>query len=471
MKLLVGIVNYGTANDHYLERVLSDLRSISIDKDIVLFCDRPKDFGSDVEVRIGVPDEGPLYMPLLPRRLFAEKAGQYDVYIGLEDDTPIEERHVRAFVEASNQCDEKTMPGFLRWEHWPDGSVHIDTVHRNFSWDPFSPTRFGDWVFAELTNLQAAVLMFTQKHLDCAMASPHFCDIFSPTRVFQLIERASTQLFEECGLRRVIPVSHIDDFLFPHLANRFHKQRIGLRRALFDAQIKALIETADGKKTPQKLLEPFTALASPTWDKNFDETEEEVFLEPSDGAAREMLWLGASGSDAEHALVKSGHNVTGIPLDSIVSASAESIGVKVTSASWSEAKKELHEKSFDVICVAHMLERLEDPVGLLEWLDRCLTDGGSIVATVPNFDCWWNYPDTSKSMKSQTGFESPWTYNQTGLHFTTPRLVRDWFRDAGFDASIELRLTDGCKRYHWMTLGLAKKQFSREMVIRATSRR
>ncbi len=468
MKLLVGIVNFGTKNDEYLKRVLENLRAIPIEKDIVVFVDKPKSLGSDIEVRVGVPPEGPLFMPVLPRRLFQEKAGQYDVYINLEDDTPIEERHVRAFVSASESCDANTVPGFLRWEYWPDGTVHVDTLHRNFSWLPSSPTRVGQWVFAELSNLQAAVMMLTQPQLERAMASPHFDDRFQPTRLFQLIERASAQLFQECGLKRVIPVSHIDDFLFPHLANRFHLHRIGLLRARFDEQIQALIKSADNKRACQTLVEPFTKLAKPQWDKNFDEFDTRAFLSHLEAPAKDVLWIGASGSDAERAVVELGHRMTGIPLDSVVAASALGIGMQVTSASFDGAFAELDGRAFDAIIAVNMLERLADPVASLRMMRKLLRSGGKIISSVPNFDRLWRFPNAEATMENQTGFSKPWDYSETGIHYTTKQSVKSWFDAADLRAKVECRLADGCRRYHLLTLGLLKHKFSDTLVVVAT---
>jgi 2-polyprenyl-3-methyl-5-hydroxy-6-metoxy-1,4-benzoquinol methylase len=470
MKMLVSIVRFGSKNDAHLPRVLADLRAIPIEKDIVLYTNESIDPGEDVEVRAGIPKEGPVYLLSMPRRLFAERTGKYDLYVSIEDDTPIVERNVNAFIEASKQCDDRTVPGFLRWEQWPDKSIHIDTIHRQFSWDPMCVSKRGSWIFAELTNVQNSIVMFTQNHLNVAMSSEFYSQTYDRTRCYGVLERAASQFFEEIGLKRVIPVSHIDDFLFPHLADRFHLYRMGVSQERFYEQVQALKEIAEGEREAVRLIDPCTSLSSSQWDKNFDEFDIEPYAEYLAGSPLDVLWIGASGSDAEKSIVEMGHRVTGIPLDSVVAASAEGIGEKVTSASLSDAQNELVSQKFDLILYVKMLERLPSPVDSLKAMRGLLRDNGKIIATVPNFSRWWFSRGKADAIMNQTGFDKPWQYSETGLHYTTPAIVRKWFQEASLKVSVKYQVSGGRRRRSLISLGLLKNRLSDTMVVVGSKR-
>lgn len=464
MRVLVGIINHGTKNDVHLAKVLDVLRPMPWDVDIVVFSDREKDLGEDVELRVGVPKLGPLYLPLMNRRLFADRRGEYDVYIAAEDDTLITERHVQAFVEASRVCDERTVPGFLRYEHWPpDNRMYVDSLHRYFCWDPFSTFRRGEWMFAEVTNVQAAVYMLTRTHLEQALASGQFDAVYQPSRLHGLLEAASSQVFESCGLRKVVPINRIDDFLMHHMPNRFHEWRMGLPRSRFDAQLEALAEIIQGRRKPQRLLDVHTRLNRWWWDKCYDEPSRDDLLHAAGDSPADILWLGASGSDAEEALIARGHRLTGIPLDSVVAKVAESQGSEVTPADFDEALAALEGRTFDVIFAVNMLERLTDPVDMLNRLRPLLGARGRLIFVVPNFDRWWSWPHDERRLTDATDLPLPWTYEQTGLHFTTTALVNEWLTAAALNSTLHYPRPDRYRRFDLPTLGRLRRKMAYEI--------
>src|SRR5687768_12101494 len=101
MKILVAIANYGTKNDRYLSRVLSEYRSMPYDLNLVALSNLKKDLGADVEVVVGVPQKNPWSMPFSHRRIFAERQDAYDLFLYSEDDMLVTERNIAAFMQAT----------------------------------------------------------------------------------------------------------------------------------------------------------------------------------------------------------------------------------------------------------------------------------------------------------------------------------------------------------------------------------
>ncbi len=467
MRVLAGIINHGTKNDVHLASVLDGWRQVRCryDVDIVVLTNRPKFLGDDVEVRVESPEAGPLFLPLMPRRLFAERRGLYDVYVASEDDTPVTAQNIDAFVHASAACDVDIVPGFLRFEHWPPhGEMFIDTLHRYFSWDPFSTRQCGEWMFAEATNLASAVYMLSQDHLERAIASGRFEEIHRPTRLYDTLEAASTHVFEHCGLRKVVSINRIDDFLIHHLANRFHEWRMGLPLTRLRTQLEALDEIHCGRRQPEKLVDVHARLCKPWWDKCYDEPSRHDLLAEAGPGPADVLWLGASGSEAEVALLERGHRLTGIPLDSVVSKVAEQQGTRVTPADIDEGLAALEGQSFDVIYAVHMFERLPDPIGILKSLGRLLAPGGRLVCVVPNFDRWWRWPHDNRRLSQAAPYGCPWTFEQTGLHFTTSSLVRQWLQAAGMGVSLRYPRPDQYRRYDILTFGRLRRRMAYDII-------
>src|SRR5690349_14299959 len=121
MKLLVVIANYGRKNDSYLERILSEYRTMPYRIDFVLLSNINKELGKDVEVITGLPTRNPHSLPFGHRRIFAERKDAYDLFVYSEDDILITQRNIEAFLRATAILPPQELAGFFRWEQYPDG--------------------------------------------------------------------------------------------------------------------------------------------------------------------------------------------------------------------------------------------------------------------------------------------------------------------------------------------------------------
>ena len=63
MKILVVIANYGLKNQAYLKTLINEYKSMSYDVDIVILSNVPKELGSGIEVRVGLPAKNPWSLP------------------------------------------------------------------------------------------------------------------------------------------------------------------------------------------------------------------------------------------------------------------------------------------------------------------------------------------------------------------------------------------------------------------------
>jgi len=220
-RVLVAIANHGTKNRVFLDRLLVSYRSMTrYDLDLVVHSNVPKDLGAGIEVRVGLPSPDPWSLPFAHKRLFAERADDYDLFLYSEDDTLLEERHIEAFLEVTPKLPEDCIAGFMRYEVDADGRKTYSGMHSHFHWDSRSVSTHGGEVFAHHTNDHAACYLMTRSQLKGAIASGGY--LLPPvTSNYGMPETAATDPYAQCGMRKVVCISRFDDFCLHHLPNAY----------------------------------------------------------------------------------------------------------------------------------------------------------------------------------------------------------------------------------------------------------
>ncbi|MBD3317905.1 MAG: methyltransferase type 11, partial [Chitinivibrionales bacterium] len=171
LKILVGIANFGTKNQWYLRRLLHEYRRMPHKVDLCVFSNIPKSLGEDVEVCMGLPEKDPWSLPHAHKKVFADRADRYDLFIYSEDDTLITREAVDAFMEVSAVLPDTRIAGFIRYELDGDGRRSYSTIHSHFHWVPDSVQTYGHFRTARLTNEHSGCYMATRRQLHRAVAS------------------------------------------------------------------------------------------------------------------------------------------------------------------------------------------------------------------------------------------------------------------------------------------------------------
>jgi hypothetical protein len=119
--ILVGIASHGTAQDHFLARVVSEYRKLEMPCRIVVLPNIDKHV-EGAEVLVGVPTRDPYSLPFAHRRLFADNLDQYDLFIYAEDETLLTQRNIHAFLDLQQELGDTEILGFMRSETCADGT-------------------------------------------------------------------------------------------------------------------------------------------------------------------------------------------------------------------------------------------------------------------------------------------------------------------------------------------------------------
>jgi 2-polyprenyl-3-methyl-5-hydroxy-6-metoxy-1,4-benzoquinol methylase len=470
MKILVGIVNYGTKNDPWLQQILPLYRALPWQTDIVVLTNTPKDLGDDVEVRVKTPPSNPRLFPYFLRELLAERHGRYDIYIGTEDDVAVEPHHIEAFRDVSAQLEANAVPGFLRFENLPHGGRAIHDIHAQFGWIPGSVRRLDSasgLVVAQYENLHSALYMLTNAQLEVALQSGRFLEMHDKTRDYGYLEAATTHLYTHCDLTKWIPISRLDDFLLHHRTDMYAGW-IGVSEATVRRYIHALTALPDTPDTAS-LVPLKTKMPTNRFDKHHFEAVRTDIIGLVE-QAESVLWVGSGEGQTEAQLVQSGRRVTCIPLDSVHAQALQQIpGLTVLSPNWETAQAEIQDQLFTAIVLPEILDRFPEPATALRTLHRHVAPLGAVYATFYNLECWQGVLNKLSLKENRVSFSEGVTYSTHQIHPTTARLVQEWCREAGLTCHITHQVPF-MRRPVLLSLGLLRAKVAPTLTLVAHAR-
>ena len=423
--ILVAVASYGTAQDHFLAQVVAEYKRLGMQCRIVVLSniDKPVE---GAEVLVGLPSRDPYSLPFAHRKLFADNVDDYDLFVYTEDDTLLTGRNIEAFLQVQRELQDDEIAGFVRSETSPEGQRYIVSVNHFFRWLPDSVVQRGELKFARFSNEHSGCYLVTRPQLKRAIASGGFL-VEPRARMYGILETAASDIYTQCGLRRLICLSRIEDFIVPHLANKYYGQ-MGIPVEEFDAQVRALSSLDKGGGWVGSLFNPQTRAPDFRWSRNLYDAADEAMLRAIPATARRVLSMGATLGSNEMSLARRGHSVCAIPLDPVFGDSLRRKGIPTTVGPIDEAMERLEDQSFDAILMDDVLHRFETPAAMLKRLVRTLAPGGFIVGTVARV------PDLLSILrdwkKARRMFFSP-NFAEHGLHPVGKRRLISWFEEAG----------------------------------------
>lgn len=383
-RVLVAIASFGERNIGFLKRIIREYQNMTMDVDIIVLSEAPKDLPTDVTVRVGLPSKNPWSLPFAHKPLFADNVERYDLFIYSEDDIGVTESHLRAFLKATQVLEQDEIAGFLRYEKDQAGATWMPDAHSMFHWEPDSVAASGGALFAKYTNEHSAFYVMTQFQLKKSIASGGF--LRAPYEgKYDMLCAAATDPYTSCGLRKMVCISDLDNFIVHHMSDRY-AGRMGLPWASFAEQLETLKAIQAGNHPRSSLCAVESRVARGEWSKSFYEQPDGLLLSAIPATCKTVLSIGCGWGAMEAELIRRGADVTALPLDSVIGAAAARVGVKVVYGELSEALGKLVGQTYDCVLITNLLHLQRDPKGLFS---RCLNfvgQGGSIVVQSPNFD-------------------------------------------------------------------------------------
>lgn len=383
LKLLVTIGCFGGKNLDFLAELIRSYKAMPMDVDIVVISEALRDYGPEVETVFESPETDPWFVPFGHKRVLSERVENYDLFIYSEDDMLATERNIRAFLDLSPLLAPDEIAGFLRYEIDRAGNWSFPEVHKSFHWKPETVRRRGTHLVAEFSCEHAAFYLLTQAQLKQCISHGRYLLPPAPHR-YDFLCTGATDPYTLSGFRKVIGISSLIDFSIHHLPNRYVGQ-LGVSLPYLEQQVETMEEIAAGTRAPESLCCIETRFPNLGWSKSYYEVPNENLIRMVPEGARRLLSIGCGWGALEEDLTKKGMEITALPLDTIIGASAAERGIRIVYGSFDEGLRKLGAQTFDCVVVPNLLHLQEDLHHWLVELARLVGPGGSLVASGPNF--------------------------------------------------------------------------------------
>jgi len=437
---------------------------MSFDVDIVVLSNTRKEVAPGVElVAVDLRGKNPWSLPFPHKQIFASRLNNYDLFVYSEDDTLVTEQNLRAFLEISAVLPEGEIAGFLRFEQNQASERNFPDVHGHFHWDVGSVRVRGQYTLAHFTNEHAACYVLTRQQLRRAIDSGGF--LVEPHQgKYDLLCTAATDPYTQCGLQKLICVSHLEGFLIHHLSNRYASTRFGVYEAELGRQLEALLQVGSNGNRPTSLFHTESKLWAAWYSKNYYEPASAELLAEIEDRKR-VLSIGCGSGTIETALVAGGVHVSAIPLDPVIARGAEAKGVRMIYGTFQAARKKLTGERFDCLLLSNVVHLVPDPVNVLSSFAELLSEGGRAVLLAPNI---LRLSTNWGRICGDPRFQDIGSYHRSGIHLTSPKIVGDWLRGAGMEPETRIDiLSPRVRKVSRVMLGLIDRLLASEFVITA----
>jgi 2-polyprenyl-3-methyl-5-hydroxy-6-metoxy-1,4-benzoquinol methylase len=387
---------------------------------------------------VGLPSKDPYSLPFAHRQLFADNKDNYDLFIYTEDDTLITENNIVSFLKYQTLLDKKEILGFVRSEIDTLGKKYITSINHHFRWLPDSVSKRGDEFFAKLSNDHSGCFIATREQLNIALGSGNF--LVRPYKnTYGMLETAATDIYTCCGLTRLICISKIENFILPHLANKYIG-KMGFPLEEMDRQIQYLKDSHRDNKWKGSLFNPQTKFPNFRGSKNLYEKVDFKLLEEIPVTAETVLSVGCGWGANESWLMENRRiEITAVPIDSAFANSLHQRGIKCITGPIEDVLKKLNGRKFDVILIDNILHLLRNPIFFLSSISENVSAGGYVVASVINTT---ELVATIRAVLNGHGDVILPKFEEHGTHLTNRYAIKKWFRKSNFSiASFECELS------------------------------
>jgi 2-polyprenyl-3-methyl-5-hydroxy-6-metoxy-1,4-benzoquinol methylase len=425
-RLLVVIASFGEKNLEFLRRITRQYRRMTMHVDVVVVSEAPKPLDPDIKLVVGLPSRNPWSLPFAHKKILAENLDSYDLFAYSEDDIDVTEENIQAFLHVAPQLEHGEIAGYLRYEVSSSGLRSLPDVHAAAHWKPESVRRRGPHTIAEFTNEHAAFYLLTQAQLRQAIDSGGFLRAPCEGR-YDMACTAATDPYTNCGFRKVVCISTLEDFLIHHLSNRY-VGKVGVSLPAFKRQVQTLIQICNGVHPAGTLCEVESKMPDWAWSKSYYEEPSWEVLKIIPADAQTILSIGCGWGATEVQLKRRGASVTVLPLDSVVGAEAAQLGFEVIYGSMEECFSQLGERTFDCVLVTNLVHLQRDATRLLEQSSKFVAGLGTIVITGPNLH-------SIRLLKRALRNQNYWKiedYSSSGIRRSSPKELATHFRKSGF---------------------------------------
>jgi len=216
-EILVVLVNYGDDQIQYLEQVVKELKSFKkYEVSIIVNSNIPLDIEGVNQVNVIELSDYQL-LPLTCRQVIWDHKDDFDLFLFGENDHLFKEHHIDRHLEYLKIIPDSRITGLIQYEE-NETSRYYPAYHAHYEWDFNSVEEYGGKQFAHFSNIHQATFILNKEQLHKIGHLHDFNHFFGPSN-YSVKCKVNTDIYQFCGMKKIICISDFEDNLIHHLPN------------------------------------------------------------------------------------------------------------------------------------------------------------------------------------------------------------------------------------------------------------
>ena len=215
--ILAVLVNYGEEQLPYLKQVVNELKSFTkYEVSIIVNSNIPLDIEGVDLVNVIQLDNYQL-LPLTCRQVIWDHRNDFDLFLFGENDHLFKEHHIDNYLRYTNILPKNKIAGLIQYEENSTGRYY-PAYHAHYDWDYNNVEEYNGLKFAHFTNIHQATFILTKKQLLEIGSKFDFTQFFGSSH-YSVKCKVNTDIYQFCGMKKVICISEFEGNLIHHLPN------------------------------------------------------------------------------------------------------------------------------------------------------------------------------------------------------------------------------------------------------------
>lgn len=215
--ILAVLVNYGNEQLQYLQEVVFALKSFKkYNVTIIVNSNIPLNIDGIDHVNLIELNNYQL-LPLTCRQVIWNYKDEFDIFLFGENDHLFKEHHIDKYLEYTSILPNNRIAGLIQYEENETGRYY-PAYHAHYDWDYNSIEEYGGKKFAHFTNIHQATFIITKDQLHKIGEQYDFTQFFGQSH-YSVKCKVNTDIYQFCGMKKMICISEFEDNLIHHLPN------------------------------------------------------------------------------------------------------------------------------------------------------------------------------------------------------------------------------------------------------------
>lgn len=216
-RILAVLVNYGDEQLNYLQQVVTSLKNFEkYQVSVVVNSNIPLEIEGVDYVNV-LELENYQLLPLTCKQVLWYYKDEFDIFIFGENDHLFLEHHIDKYLEYESILPGDRIAGLIQYEENEIGKYY-PAYHAHYDWDYNSVEEYGGKKFAHFNNLHQATFILTKEQLLNIGEQHDFTQFFGQSH-YSVKCKVNTDIYQFCGMKKMICVSDFEDSLIHHLPN------------------------------------------------------------------------------------------------------------------------------------------------------------------------------------------------------------------------------------------------------------